>query len=180
MLGARRVIAGASGTPGSIRAMRYAKDLADQIGAPLVIAHAWKPPGGEQADRRSPSPILRELWQQAAWQRITACVAIAWGGMPGDVATCLTVVKGPAGPVLAELASEEGDVLVVGAGRRGPLARIGHGQVSRYCLAHARCPVIAVPPADLARSNWRSRPGGFRHRGLNAARVASELNRKSA
>lgn len=180
MLSARRVIAGASGTPGGIRAMRYARDLAGQLGATFVIAHAWKPPGGELADRRSPSPILRELWQQAAWQRITASVALAWGAMPADVATCLTVVKGPAGPVLVELAAGVGDVLVVGAGRRGPLARIGHGRVSRYCLAHARCPVIAVPPADLARSGWRSRPGAFGHRGLSAARVAGELNRKTA
>jgi hypothetical protein len=38
----------------------------------------------------------------------------------------------------------------VGAGRRGRLARIGHGRVSRHCAAHARCPVIAIPPADLA------------------------------
>jgi hypothetical protein len=38
----------------------------------------------------------------------------------------------------------------VGTGRRGPLARLGHGHVTRYCLGHARCPVLAVPPATLA------------------------------
>jgi hypothetical protein len=66
-------------------------------------------------------------------------------------------------------------VLVVGAGRRGRLARIGHGQVSRYCLAHAVCPVIAVPPADLARAGghrlWPLRRGA-----LTLDRALSELD----
>jgi hypothetical protein len=40
--------------------------------------------------------------------------------------------------------------LVVGTGRRGPLTRVFPGRVSRYCLAHARCPVLAVPPATVS------------------------------
>jgi len=39
----------------------------------------------------------------------------------------------------------------VGAGRRGALTRMVSGKVSRYCLAHAECPVIAVPPPAFAR-----------------------------
>ena len=42
-------------------------------------------------------------------------------------------------------------MLVVGAGRRGALARVIFSKVSRYCLAHARCPVLAIPPPALAR-----------------------------
>ncbi|MFC9614624.1 universal stress protein [Streptomyces sp. NPDC056938] len=57
------------------------------------------------------------------------------------------------------------DLLVVGAGHRGHLHRALHPSVSRYCLAHACCPVLAVPPspleADLAaahlRNVWRLR-----------------------
>lgn len=52
--------------------------------------------------------------------------------------------------VLVGMACCPGDLLVVGAGRRGALARIVSGKVSRYCLAHARCPVLAVPPPALA------------------------------
>jgi len=37
-----------------------------------------------------------------------------------------------------------------GAGHRGTLAHIVYGRVSLYCLAHARCPVLAVPPPALA------------------------------
>ena len=31
------------------------------------------------------------------------------------------------------------------------LARIAFSRVSRYCLAHAQCPVLAIPPPTLAR-----------------------------
>src|SRR5207342_1795189 len=53
------------------------------------------------------------------------------------------------GPVLVGAASRDGDRLVVGAGRRGTFGRFRHGRVSRYCLAHAGCPVIAVPSPAL-------------------------------
>ena len=61
------------------------------------------------------------------------------------------VERGPAGWVLVNLACRPDDVLVVGAGRRGALARIAFSKVSPYCLAHAQCPVLAIPPPELAR-----------------------------
>jgi Universal stress protein family len=53
--------------------------------------------------------------------------------------------------VLVDAACLSRDLLVVGAGRHGALRRPAGSRVSRYCVAHARCPVVAVPPADLAR-----------------------------
>jgi len=60
------------------------------------------------------------------------------------------VIRGPAGPVLVAAACEPGDLLIVGAGQRGPVRRWLGGRVARFCIARADCPVIAVPPADLA------------------------------
>lgn len=59
----------------------------------------------------------------------------------------------------------------MGTGRRGRLARLRHGRVSRYCLAHAQCPAICVPPATLAGAlpDW-----SFRHRELTFERVIGE------
>ena len=37
-------------------------------------------------------------------------------------------------------------------------------RVSRYCLAHATCPVIAVPPSALAQVGRGLRGWAFRHR----------------
>jgi hypothetical protein len=62
------------------------------------------------------------------------------------------VRRGQPGLVLVDAACRPGD-LVVGAGRRGALAPIVHGRVSRYCQAHARCLVLTVPPL----------PGSGRH-----------------
>ena len=53
------------------------------------------------------------------------------------------------------------DLLVVGYGGRSRLGYAVHGAVTRYCLAHARCPVLTVPPPELIREvrprrhHWR-------------------------
>jgi hypothetical protein len=110
---------------------------------------AWVPPGGELADRRFPCQELRLAWRKAAEDRLRSAIGLAIGGPPEDVACSPVVVRGEAGDVLTSLATEPGDMLVIGTGRRGP-ARLLACHVSRYCLAHARCPVIAVPPSELA------------------------------
>jgi hypothetical protein len=69
--------------------------------------------------------------------------------------------------VLVHVACEPDDILVVGAGRRGPLAHAVACRVSRYCLAHAKCLVLAVPPPALAQVGHGLRGWAFRHRGLS-------------
>lgn len=164
-----RVIVGACGSPGSIRALRYARLLAESSEALLIPVHAWLPPGGEMADRRAPNPMLRKVWQEAARLRLTESIEAAWGGEPDGVRMMPAVVRGPTGEVLVELADKPDDVIVIGAGRRGVVTRIGRVATARYCLAHAKCPVLAIPPSALARYAGRwSRALAFRHHGLNA------------
>ena len=165
MFGVRRVIVGVSGSPGGLQALRYAADLARGQDAAVVPVLTWLPPGGDLAERRYPSTALRQVWKDAAWQRLWSAIELAFGEVPGDLAARSTVLRGEPGPVLTDIASRPGDVLVVGAGRRGagrPLAC----HVSRYCLAQARCPVLAVPPPALARISHGPRGWAFRHRGL--------------
>ena len=168
MSGVRRVIVGVSGSPGSLQALRHAADLARSDDAPLVPVLAWTPPGGDLADRRHPSPYLRQIWRDAARQRLREAIDLALGGVPEDVRVESDVVRGDPGDVLIGMACHPGDVLVIGAGRRGPLARALSCRVSRYCLAHAQCPVIAVPPSELAQVSHGLRGWAFRHRGLSA------------
>jgi nucleotide-binding universal stress UspA family protein len=148
--GIRRIIVGTSGSPGSLPALRSARSLAQRDGALLVAVHAWVPPGGEFAYRGRPAH-LRKLWADAARKRLHEALDLAWGGIPAGLAVEPLVVCGEPGPALVNLASSAGDLLVVGAGRRSRLARMLRGQVSRYCLARAHCPVIAVPPSALSR-----------------------------
>jgi nucleotide-binding universal stress UspA family protein len=87
--GVGRLVVGASGSPGSLGALRYARDLACRIDVPVMAVVAWIHPA-------ETSPV-------------------------------------------------------VGAGRRGALSRMWRGKVSRYCVSHARCPVLAIPQPVTAR-----------------------------
>lgn len=165
--GVRRVITGVSGSPGSLRALRYAAEVAQVRDAFLIPVLAWVPPGGDLADRRCPSTYLRETWREAAAERLAEAIDLAFGGSPEDVVMQSAVLRGEAGPVLATAACEPGDVIVVGAGRRGgPIERMIGGHVARYCLAHATCPVIAVPPAELEHASRGLRGWALRHRAM--------------
>jgi nucleotide-binding universal stress UspA family protein len=152
--GVRRIIVGVSGSPGSLQALRHAADLARVHQAAL-------------ADRSHPSPYLRRLWRDAAWQRLRGAIDLAFGGVPQDVAFESDVVRGDPAHVLVGIACHPDDVLVIGAGRRGAVAHALSCRVSRYCLARAQCPVVAVPPPALALVSHGLRGWAFRHRGLN-------------
>lgn len=168
--GVRRVVVGVSGSPGSLPALRYAEQGARRDEALLIAVHAWIPPGGEMAERRCPSVHLRKVWQDAAWMRLHEALSAAWGCVPADLDLRCVVVRGETGASLVDIASSADDLLVIGAGRRGRLARIGHGRVARYCVARAACPVVTVPPAGLP----GPRPWSFRHRELTLDRALGE------
>jgi nucleotide-binding universal stress UspA family protein len=165
--GVRRIIVGVSGSPGSLQALRHAADLARMHQAPLVPILAWMPPGGDLADRSHPSAYLRNLWRDAAWQRLWDAMDLAFGCVPDDLALEADVIRGEPGHVLVGVACHPHDVLVMGAGRRGVLAHALSCRISRYCLAHAECPVVAVPPPALAQVSHGLRGWAFRHRGLS-------------
>lgn len=159
--GGRRIIAGVSGSLRSLGALRAGVAQARSSGAPLIAVLAWVPVGGEYAYRRAPCPALLRVWEQAARQRLDGAFDEAFGGLPADVSVQRVVLRGKPGPVLVRLADQPGDLLVVGAGRHGPAGLVRPGAVSRHCLAHARCPVLAVPPPDLIAA-VRSRPHRWR------------------
>jgi nucleotide-binding universal stress UspA family protein len=167
MTAIRRVIVGVTGSPGSLQALRYGADLARAHQAGLIAVLAWLPPGGEYADRRHPSAALREVWKESARQRLRAAIGLALGGDPADLQFEAQTLRGEPGVVLVGQAGRGGDVLVIGAGRRGWPRRVLSCRVSRYCVAHADCPVLAVPPSPLAKAGRRVLGWASRHRGLN-------------
>lgn len=73
----RRVIAGTSGSPGNLSALRHAEDLARACDAALIAVHTWSPPGRDIAERRNPCMPLRRLWTGDAWQRLWQALAAA-------------------------------------------------------------------------------------------------------
>lgn len=143
-----RVVVGVHGTPGSLQALRFAVGHARAFGATLIPVIAWEPPGGDSAARRYP-PFLTEEWAQAAEQRLLTAFDEGLGGAPQDLLVEPRVVRGRAGRVLVALADRESDLLVLGESHRGRLHRAWYGCAPQYCLAHAQCAVILIPPSDL-------------------------------
>ena len=145
----RRIIVGVHGSLGSLQALRFAADEARERNVPLLAVTAWVPPGGDMAERRHSSPYLRKIWREAAWERLWAAFDAGLGGVPADLRVESQAVRGDTGPVLVDAASQPDDLLIIGTGRRARFGRMMRRSVSRYCLAHARCPVLAVPPSAL-------------------------------
>ena len=95
-----RVIVGASGSPGSLRALRYAQHLARDFDATLMPVLAWLPPCGDLADRRTPNDELRRIWAQDAHQRLQDALTLAWGTPPAHLPVRPLGRRGHPGPVL--------------------------------------------------------------------------------
>jgi nucleotide-binding universal stress UspA family protein len=159
-----RVVVGVSGSAGSLTALRYAASFAWGQQATLVPVLAWTPPGGDLADRRFPCAELRAAWLRDANERLDNAIGLGIGGPPDGIGFEPRTVRGEAGRVLAGLAAEPGDVLVIGTGRHGWRRGLVAGAVARYCLAHSTCPVVAVPPGRLADSAHGLRGWMDRHR----------------
>jgi nucleotide-binding universal stress UspA family protein len=155
----RRVIAGVSGSLRSLGALRAGVAAARSSGSTLLAVLAWAPAGGELAYMRAPCPFLLGLWEQDAQERLLGTFDAVFGGIPDGVTVQMMVVRAPPGPLLVDLADQPDDLLVVGCGGRSALSYVVHGSVTRYCLAHARCPVLAVPPPELIADvrPWRHR-----------------------
>ncbi|MER5733811.1 universal stress protein [Streptomyces sp. NPDC002138] len=159
----RRVVVGATGTPGSLAALHRAAAEARLREAELWVVLAWQPPGGGLGSRGgSVSQALAEC-RAAAVERLREVLDTAFGAVRPGVTLGGLAVRGTPGAALVDAARDQADLLVVGTGSRAPLRRLVRPSVARYCVTHATCPVLAVPPsplqADLAsvrrRNAWR-------------------------
>ena len=131
MSDAGRLIVGTNGSPGSLCALRYAEVAARARDAVLIPVIAWEPPGGDRADWVQPSGYLRQEWRNLAARRLRDALIAVWGEVPDDPLVQPHVERGPAGWVLVNLADRPDDLLIVGAGRRGTLARMAFPRVGR-------------------------------------------------
>jgi nucleotide-binding universal stress UspA family protein len=155
-----------SGSPGSLTALARAAGEARRLEAELWPVLAWEPPGGDLAARRSPvAAAMVAEWERLARERLVEALCEVFGGMDTGLPGQALIARGATGPTLVQVADRDGDLLVVGAGGRGLLHRALWPSVGRYCVAHAGCPVLAVPPSPIQaaltamhrRNAWRLR-----------------------
>ncbi|GAB7037676.1 hypothetical protein JCM9533A_15250 [Catenuloplanes niger JCM 9533] len=134
-----------SPSPAGLRALRVATAEARRRGMPLHAVHAW-----ESGSYGSAYLVGR----REARRVVTDCFEATMGGLPDGVTVeVLTVVDRPARALTGYTRDE--DVLVVGRPDRPWWWRLFHRSVADRCVAHARCPLLVVPPDALAREAAR-------------------------
>ena len=140
-----RVILGIAATIAGLQALRRAVEEARRRGVPLHAVRAWQAApnwnGVETAQWRQEA-------EDDARAELREAFELAFGGVPTDIAVRPVIVEGAPHRVLVAQADRDSDLLVVGVHRRRhPWLPTGLGQ---YCRRHAGCPVLLVPPPELA------------------------------
>jgi nucleotide-binding universal stress UspA family protein len=161
----RRIIVGVNGSLASLRALRAAVAEARRRDARLTVIYV-RPPAHASASIGvlgipDPTPWPGQQTVQSldreAEALIARCIDEGLGNMPADVTVAIRVEVGTPHTALVQQVWRDDDLLVVGTRGRSRCARPWHHSVGRYCVAHARCPVLVVPPDDFARATWRER-----------------------
>ena len=138
----RRIVVGLDGSMSSEQALRWAADYAAATAGRLVLVSAWEWPTFEGVPimfgRYDPRKAARALLDRAA----------ATCDLPADRITSV-VARGPAAHALLEQA-QDADLLVLGTGVLGTVARHLLGSVAQQCLLHAPCAVVVVPAPKRA------------------------------
>ena len=141
-----RVIVGIDPSPSGMAALRRAVEEARERDSTLVAVRSWL----TQPRMYAVAPDLREVDEADTRELVDRTFAETLGGFPNDVSVETVVLPDYPGPALVALADRDDDLLVLGSGRRN---RRGSGsRTVRYCTAWAACPVLVVPPPQLARA----------------------------
>ncbi|MCB5164057.1 universal stress protein [Streptomyces bambusae] len=144
-----RVVVGTDGSPGCAGALHRAAAEARVRQAELWVVLAWQPPGGGLGSRHAPGLPVADGCRATAAERLLEALDSAFGTTGPGVASTGLIVRATPGAALVDSVRDAADLIVVGTGRRGLLQRALRPSVARYCLSHAPCPVLAVPPSPL-------------------------------
>lgn len=141
-----RVIVGIDPSPSGLAALRRAVQEARERETTLVAVRSWL----TQPRMYAVAPDLREVDEADARRLVDQTFVETLGGYPQDLTTETVVLPDYPGPALVTLADKDDDLLVLGSGRRN--RRGSTSRTVRYCAAWAACPVLVVPPPQLART----------------------------
>ncbi len=134
---------------GSKRAMRWAVRLTSELGAELVLFHAWQIPVMSAESAFAPTLVADLV--EAAEECLGAELAEARAQGAAHVSTRL--VSGPAWSMIVdEVASGGFDLVVMGKHGRTGLQRFVLGSVAEKVVRHAGCPVLTIPPESEPKS----------------------------
>lgn len=127
------VLVGVDGSPGSVRALRWAAAEAARLGVPLMICCVVAPVSGAL-------PVLAERWSDEVLGAARKHVRAEWPQV------AVQTVRGEGHATSELLRLSTGHRLVV-VGARGGSGLTGHpvGPVAVHLVSHALCPIVVVP-----------------------------------
>ena len=136
------IVCGIDDSDGARKAARVADDLAQRLGARLVLVHGtpeapsviYGVPFDSDAFQREARDDAERLLEEVA--RTCGTEEVSRRAEPGTPAEALARI----------LADEGADFLVVGTRGRGAMRSVLLGSVAQEVLAVAPCPVVVVPP----------------------------------
>jgi len=138
------VTVGFDGSPESEVALTDAVELARASGAPLRVVTVASPPPIVYTRGGGPDyswHVLKDELKETMRPRLAAAVE----AVPDDLRVESTLAEGEAEAALAEIAVQDGGLLMLGSRGYGPLRRVLLGSVSTALVRSARCPVIVHP-----------------------------------
>ncbi|WP_432190522.1 universal stress protein [Streptomyces sp. Tue6028] len=142
----QRIVVGVSGSLNSLAALQWAGVEARLTGRRLLAVLAWRfqETGPRPGTNRSPLKGTRT----AAMHLLKDTLSDVFAATDDDVHIDGLAISGTAGRTLVQIANRDTDLLVIGRGHRSRLHRL-RSPVVHYCLTHATCPVLTVPPPPL-------------------------------
>jgi nucleotide-binding universal stress UspA family protein len=139
------IIVGVDGSPNSERALDWAMKQAAAVQAPLTVIAVHEVPksywGHIPVIGPADESLLANLRQAAEEMTQKAASRL------GDARPASVTVHAVSGFVVKELvdASQDADLVVVGARGVGGFTRMVMGSVSNEVVQHSACPVVIVP-----------------------------------
>jgi nucleotide-binding universal stress UspA family protein len=142
----KKIIWATDGSDSAGRALPYARGLAQQEGASLVVVHAVETYAGSRA-----AGLDLYVGEEEVQRSVEAQVeALQAEGIDASL-EMVTGLGVRAAHAIADAAEELGaDVIVTGTRGQTPLAGLLLGSVTQRLLHIAPCPVLAVPAAVAA------------------------------
>jgi nucleotide-binding universal stress UspA family protein len=132
------LVVGYDESPGAVRALDVAVELAGKLGEGIVVVYGVTPPGGVGEEFRAHQAALEEMGRE-----VTAH-AIERAGAAGVTATVELVREKPARALIDVAERHQARMIVVGAGDESPLRGVILGSTSYRLLNQSSRPVLVV------------------------------------
>jgi nucleotide-binding universal stress UspA family protein len=140
------IVVGIDDSPSSVAALAWAATWARSMGAQLRAVHVVDPAANASLVWATGFPAMAYVPAIPNREDIEQDVSAVFRAVGPEPDWTLEFRDGPTGRELVSAAAEA-RLLVVGTREHVGLGRLISGSVSHFCLTHATCPVVAVPPS---------------------------------